>query len=75
MLLVPQGRKVGRGGARAGFVATDSIRKGKSRVILDKIVKDATIFDAWSDVPWVVDGTGVRVSLVCFGEKETELVH
>jgi len=26
-----------------------------------------TIFDAWDDEAWVVDGAAVRVSLVCFG--------
>ncbi len=30
-----------------------------------------TIFNAWSDEPWVNDGAAVRVSLICFG-KQTE---
>ena len=55
---------------RAGLVATNSIRGGRNRAVLDRIVKDSAIFDAWSDEPWVVDGAAVRVSLVCFGPKD-----
>ena len=49
----------------AGLVATNSIRGGANRTVLDRIVEQASIFDAWSDEPWLVDGTAVRVSLVC----------
>jgi len=51
---------------RAGLVATNSIRGGKNRLVLDAIAQDLTIFDAWSDEPWILDGAAVRVSLVCF---------
>ena len=65
------GRLVARGGlSRAGLVATNSIRGGRNRIVLDRIVEDSTIFDAWADEPWVVDGAAVRVSLVCFASKE-----
>ena len=56
--------------ARAGLVATNSIRGGASRVVLDRIVERSAIFDAWSDEPWVVDGAAVRVSLVCFAPED-----
>ena len=56
--------------ARAGLVATNSIRGGRNRTVLDQIVADAAIFDAWSDEPWVVDGAAVRVSLVCFASQD-----
>ena len=71
------GRLVARGkAARCGLVATNSIRGGKSRVVLDRIAEDSTIFDAWSDEPWVVDGAAVRVSLACFAAKDADLpVH
>ncbi|MDE2703960.1 MAG: N-6 DNA methylase [Gemmatimonadota bacterium] len=59
--------------ARAGLVATNSIRGGKNRAVLDRIVEKAAIFDAWSDEPWVVDGAAVRVSLVCFTSKAADL--
>ena len=58
--------------ARAGLVATNSIRGGRNRAVLDRIVERGTIFDAWSDEPWVVDGAAVRVSLVCFTAADAE---
>ena len=66
-------RLVGTGKiVRAGLVATNSIRGGRNRAVLDRIVKNSTIFDAWSDEPWVVDGAAVRVSLVCVAITERE---
>ena len=60
--------------ARAGLVATNSIRGGRNRTVLDRVVKDSMVFDAWSDEPWVVDGAAVRVSLICFGTRRAGLV-
>ena len=54
---------------RAGLVATNSIREGRNRRVLEHIVRQATIFNAWSDEPWVLDGAAVRVSQVCFGAQ------
>ena len=54
---------------RAGLVATNSIRGGKNRTVLDSIVERNVIFDAWADEPWTVDGAAVRVSLICFACK------
>lgn len=54
----------------AGLVATNSIRGGRSRAVLDRIVDTGVIFDAWSDDAWVLDGAAVRVSLVCFSKSE-----
>jgi len=54
----------------AGLVATNSIRGGANRKVLDAIVKDSRIYEAWSDEPWVNDGAAVRVSLVAFGRGE-----
>jgi type II restriction/modification system DNA methylase subunit YeeA len=51
---------------RAGLVATNSIRGGKNRLVLDAITRDLKIFEAWSDEAWIVDGAAVRVSIVCF---------
>jgi type II restriction/modification system DNA methylase subunit YeeA len=55
--------------ASVGLVATNSIRGGANRKVLDEIVSQSRIFEAWSDEPWVIDGAAVRVSLVCFGEN------
>ncbi len=57
---------------RVGLVATNSIRGGRNRAVLDRIVAQGAIYDAWSDEPWVVDGAAVRVSLVCFNGNEGE---
>ena len=54
-------------------MATNSIRGGTNRAVLDEILEASTIFAAWSDEPWVVDGAAVRVSLVCFASKNAGL--
>ncbi len=51
---------------RAGLVATQSIRKGSNRQVLDAIASAGSIYEAWSDEPWTIDGAAVRVSLICF---------
>jgi type II restriction/modification system DNA methylase subunit YeeA len=58
---------------RAGLVATQAIRRGASRKVLDRIVEAGMIYNAWSDQPWVLEGAAVRVSLICFGlDVDTE---
>jgi type II restriction/modification system DNA methylase subunit YeeA len=54
----------------AGLVTTNSIRGGASRRVLDEIVASKTIFDAWADEAWIIDGVAVRVSLICFRAKD-----
>jgi hypothetical protein len=61
--------------ARAGLVSTNSIRGGSNRDVLDAIVKDGAITDAWSDEPWVNDGAAVRVSLICFKAANEAVVE
>jgi type II restriction/modification system DNA methylase subunit YeeA len=51
----------------AGLVATNSIRGGANRKVLERIVETTRIFEAWSDEEWVNDGAAVRVSLLGFG--------
>lgn len=53
----------------AGLVATNSIRGGKNRVVLDAIAKSLQIFAAWADEPWILDGAAVRVSIVAFARR------
>ena len=57
---------------RAGLVATNSMRGGPNRRVLDAIVKDGQIFDAWADQRWVIKSVAVRVSLICFGTTNQE---
>ena len=65
--------------ARAGLVATNSIRGGANRKVLQRVLEtkrtagdppteaeNLVIYDAWSDEPWVNEGAAVRVSLVSF---------
>ena len=59
-----------KGLGAAGLVATQSIRSGSNRAVLDAIRHNTRIFDAWSDEAWVNDGAAVRVSLVSFGWGE-----
>ncbi len=49
-----------------GLVATNSIRGGMNRRVLERIGASTRIFEAWSDEPWVNDGAAVRVSLVAY---------
>ncbi len=54
----------------AGLVATNSIRGGANRKVLDAISKTSRIYQAWSDYEWVNEGASVRVSLVAFGHAD-----
>ena len=68
------GRLVAEGKVhRAGLVATNSIRDGTNRSVLDRIGQHGAIFDAWSDEPWIVEGADVRVSLICFAHMDAGL--
>jgi len=53
---------------RAGLLATNSIRGGANRRVLDHIKRAGDIFMAWGDRPWILDGAAVRVSMVGFDD-------
>jgi len=53
---------------RCGFIATNSIRGGANRRVLERIKETGDIFLSWGDRPWVLDGASVRVSLVGFDD-------
>jgi hypothetical protein len=53
---------------RVGLLATQGIRGGKNRTVLDKIKAGGDIFLAWSDRKWVVEGAQVHVSIVGFDD-------
>jgi type II restriction/modification system DNA methylase subunit YeeA len=57
---------------RAGLVATNSIRGGVNRSVLDAICRDLEIYSAWADEGWTVEGAAVRVSIVCFAPKDSQ---
>lgn len=47
---------------RVGLVATNSIRGGANRKVLDRVTEQAVIFEAWSDEPWYQGGGGPRLA-------------
>ncbi len=51
---------------RGGLLATNSIRGGANRRVLEHIKETGDIFMAWSDEPWVLEGAAVRISIVGF---------
>jgi type II restriction/modification system DNA methylase subunit YeeA len=56
--------------ARAGLVATNSIRKNTNLPVLQRIAQSTRIFEAWSEEKWTVEGAAVDVSLICFGDAD-----
>ncbi len=60
--------------SRAGLLATQSIRAGANRRVLQRIKDSGDIFYAQSDRPWILDGASVRVSLVGF-DNGSEVVR
>ena len=54
---------------RAGLIATNSIRGGASRKVLERINATGAIFNAWSDRDWILEGAAVRVSMVAFDDS------
>jgi len=57
--------------ARAGLVATNSIRGGVNRRVLEPAADAGAIIAAWPDEPWILDGAAVRVSLICWGRERS----
>ncbi|MGA2904692.1 MAG: DNA methyltransferase [Candidatus Korobacteraceae bacterium] len=53
---------------RAGLLATQGIRGGANRVVLDRILETGGIFMAWSDRDWILDGANVHVSIIGFDD-------
>jgi type II restriction/modification system DNA methylase subunit YeeA len=51
---------------RAGLLATQAIRTGANRKVLDRINETGNIFWAQSNNEWILDGASVRVSMVAF---------
>lgn len=65
---------------RVGLLATNSIRQGANRRVLERIKATGDIFQAWSNEPWVLNGASVRISIVAFdngaeGDKSLNGVH
>ncbi|MGH2352544.1 MAG: DNA methyltransferase, partial [Chloroflexota bacterium] len=57
---------------RAGLLATQGIRGGANRRVLERIKVTGDIFMAWSDRKWILDGAAVRISMVGFDDGEEQ---
>ncbi len=55
---------------RAGLLATNSIRGGVNRKVLERIKETGDIFWAQSDRDWILDGAAVNVSMIGFDDGE-----
>jgi hypothetical protein len=53
---------------RAGLLATQAIRGGASREVLNRIKESGDIFFAISDRDWVLEGADVNVSIIGFDD-------
>jgi type II restriction/modification system DNA methylase subunit YeeA len=51
---------------RAGLLATQGIRGGANRKVLDRVKESGDIFWALSDRDWILDGATVHVSMAAF---------
>jgi hypothetical protein len=49
---------------RAGLLATQGIRGGANRSVLDRIKRTGDVFFAYADEPWVLSGAAVHISFV-----------
>jgi len=49
---------------RAGLLATQGIRGGANRRVLEKIKRTGEVFFAYADEPWVLAGAAVHISFV-----------
>jgi len=57
---------------RVGLLATQSIRGGANRNVLERAAQSSSIFWAWSDRKWLLEGAAVHVSMIGFGASDNE---
>ena len=58
---------------KVGLLATQGIRGGANRRVLERIKETGEIYMAWSDQPWILDGAAVHVSFLGYDDgSETE---
>jgi len=53
---------------RVGLLATQGIRGGANRRVLERVKESGDIFLGWSDRPWILDGASVHISFVGFDD-------
>lgn len=57
---------------RAGLLATQGIRGGANREVLNRVKKTGNIFFAESDRPWILAGAAVNISMIGFDNGADE---
>jgi hypothetical protein len=55
------------------LLATQAIRAGANRTIIQQILENGSIFFAWSNREWVLDGAAVRISMIGFDDGSETL--
>ena len=60
---------------RCGLLATQAIRNGLNRTVLDRIKQSGDIFMAFSDRVWILDGAAVQVSIIGFDDGTESQRH
>ena len=53
---------------RVGLLATQGIRGGANRRVIERIKQTGDLFLAWSDRPWVLEGANVHVSFLGYDD-------
>jgi hypothetical protein len=53
---------------RVGLLATQGIRGGANRKVIERIKESGDLFLAWSDEPWILDGAAVHISFLGFDD-------
>jgi hypothetical protein len=57
---------------RVGLLATQGIRGGANRRVIERIKQSGDLFLAWSDQPWVLNGAAVHVSFLGYDDGSDE---
>lgn len=58
---------------RAGILATQGIRGGANRKVLERIKESGNVFMAWSDREWILEGAAVHVSIIGFDDGKEKI--
>jgi type II restriction/modification system DNA methylase subunit YeeA len=53
---------------RVGLLATQGIRGGANRRVIERIKASGDLFLAWSDEPWILDGAAVHISFLGYDD-------
>ena len=57
---------------RVGLLATQGIRGGANRRVVERIKESGDLFLAWSDEPWTLDGAAVNISFLGYDDGSEE---